>query len=141
MKRKRASRFKLSMIWNLCPRLVIMLVVDKSHNMYHPQIPNQCIELGLLSITFPRHLFHLWRLHKIDVSTRRWNPPSLPRLYDWRKEDNFGQNIWDKSMALLRKYWGTQWELGELLGTWWTHIGSRKKKSKPFISSIDQIHT
>jgi len=42
-----------------------------------------------------------------------------------RKGDNFGQNIWDKSMVLLGTYWETTWALD--LNT----LGIRKTKRIP----------
>jgi hypothetical protein len=50
----------------------------------------------------------LWRLPKLEVSIGGWSAFPLDK-----KEKNFGQSIWDKS---VRTYWGTCWELGKPLG-------------------------
>jgi hypothetical protein len=45
----------------------------------------------------------------------------LAHLYNW-KEDNFCQNIWDKSEVLSRTCWRTHWDLGEHIeNLMWTH--------------------
>jgi hypothetical protein len=54
-------------------------------------------------------------------------------VYTW--ELNFGQTIWGKSEVLLKIFWGTIWNLGNLLVTLWEHdgntLGMRKKQKIP----------
>jgi hypothetical protein len=52
----------------------------------------------------------LWRPTKIQVSLG--DGTHLPWLtYIDEKGENFGQNIWDKHVVILRIIWGTHWEL------------------------------
>jgi len=61
-------------------------------------------------------------------------------LYTW--ELNFGQTICNKTEVLLGTCWGTHWKIGNLLRTWWEHVGEHigNKEEKQKITHPTPLH-
>ncbi len=76
----------------------------------------------LFSLKGPYWLAHhqiFWNIGQFHIEAPLYTAgckikTNMLNLDTW--ELNFGQTIWDKTEVLLRIFWGTTWELGQLFG-------------------------